>query len=84
VNLETSRPPARLIRSLLHCYARAVVRRLGSIISGSRTGYSYLSHTLTRFYGAEELSAIIGEAGFPRVSFRRLTWGVVAVHRAVK
>jgi demethylmenaquinone methyltransferase/2-methoxy-6-polyprenyl-1,4-benzoquinol methylase len=84
VNLETSRPPARLIRSLLHCYVRAIVRRLGSIISGSRTGYCYLCHTLTRFYGAEELSGLIREAGFPRVSFRRLTWGVVAVHRAVK
>ncbi len=84
VNLETSRPPARLIRSLLHCYTRGVVRRLGSIISGSRTGYSYLSRTLTGFYGAEELAGIIGEAGFRRVSFRRLTWGVVAVHRAVK
>jgi demethylmenaquinone methyltransferase/2-methoxy-6-polyprenyl-1,4-benzoquinol methylase len=84
VNLETSRPPARLVRSLLDCYVRIVVRRLGSFISGSRTGYSYLSHTLTRFYGAEELSAILQEAGFRRVSFRRLTWGVVAVHRAVR
>jgi demethylmenaquinone methyltransferase/2-methoxy-6-polyprenyl-1,4-benzoquinol methylase len=84
VNLETSRPPARLIRSALHLYARVAVRHLGAFISGSRTGYSYLSRTLMRFYGAEELSAIIGEAGFRRVSFRRLTWGVVAVHRAVK
>lgn len=84
VNLETSRPPARFIRSLLHLYARTVVSRLGSFISGSRTGYSYLDRTLRGFYGVGELASIIGEAGFSDVSFRRLTWGAVAIHRAVK
>jgi demethylmenaquinone methyltransferase/2-methoxy-6-polyprenyl-1,4-benzoquinol methylase len=84
VNLETSRPPARIVRWTLDLYARIFVGRFGAFISGSRTGYSYLSRTLRRFYGAEELSSIMREAGFSRVSFRRMTWGVVAVHRAVK
>ena len=84
VNLETSCPPGRLVRSMLDLYARIFVGHFGSFISGSRAGYSYLSRTLRRFYGAEELSSIIGEAGFSRVSFRRMTWGVAAVHRALK
>ncbi len=84
VNLETSRPPSRFIRTLLHLYARKSVRPLGSFISGSRAGYSYLSRTLVGFYGAEDLSSIIREAGFSQVSFRRMTWGIAAVHRAVK
>jgi demethylmenaquinone methyltransferase/2-methoxy-6-polyprenyl-1,4-benzoquinol methylase len=84
VNLETSRPPARIVRSTLDLYARIVVSNLGAFISGSRAGYAYLSRTLRRFYGAEELSSIMRQAGFSRVSFRRATWGVVAIHRAVK
>ena len=84
VNLETSRPPARLFRALLDCYARVIVKRLGSSISGSRAGYSYLAHSITRFYGAEDLASIMREAGFSVVSFRRLTGGAAAVHRAVK
>ncbi len=78
------RPAERLVRSPLPCCARIAVRRLGSFISGSRTGYSYLSRTLTRFCGAEELAGVVGEAGFRRVTFRRLTGAVVAVHRAVR
>ena len=84
VNLETSRPPSRFVRSLLHLYARIMIGPLGSFISGSRAGYSYLSRTLRGFYGAEDLSVIMREAGFSRVSFRRMTRGAVAVHRAMK
>ena len=38
VNLETSQPSSRLLRSLLHVYVRLVVRRLGGAISGSDPG----------------------------------------------
>jgi demethylmenaquinone methyltransferase/2-methoxy-6-polyprenyl-1,4-benzoquinol methylase len=84
LNLETSQPPSRLMRMLFHIYARSVVGPLGRFISGSRAGYAYLSHTLPRFYGAGELAGLIEEAGFSQVSFRRFTFGVVAVHRAVR
>lgn len=84
VNLETSQPPSRIVMGVFHGHARHIVRRLGRIISGSRTGYAYLSHTLPRFYGADELAGIIREAGFSRVEYHRMTFGVVAIHRAVR
>ena len=84
VNLETSQPPLRLVRRLFHLYVRLTVRRLGYIISGSRAGYAYLSHTIPRFYNADEFSDIIRQAGFVKVHFHHMTLGVTAIHKAVK
>lgn len=84
VNLETSQPPSPIVRGVFHGHARFVVSPIGRLISGSRAGYAYLSHTLPRFHGADELAEILREAGFSQVDYRRMTFGVVAIHRAVK
>lgn len=84
VNLETSQPPRRSIRAIFHAYVRAFVRPLGSRISGSRAGYAYLASTIPRFYDAETLAGILRGAGFGGVTFRRLTFGVAAIHVARK
>jgi demethylmenaquinone methyltransferase/2-methoxy-6-polyprenyl-1,4-benzoquinol methylase len=84
LNLETSRPPMRVVREIFHFYARHAVGRAGRIMTGSADGYAYLSGTLRSFCGADELAAVIAEAGFASASFRRLSLGVVALHAATK
>ncbi|MFX1415301.1 MAG: ubiquinone/menaquinone biosynthesis methyltransferase [Promethearchaeota archaeon] len=84
VNLETSQPPSRIIRWLFHQYARLLVRPIGYLISGSRVGYGYLSHTVRHFHDAEILGEILSAAGFTRVDFHRMTLGLAAIHRALK
>ncbi|MHA2191679.1 MAG: ubiquinone/menaquinone biosynthesis methyltransferase [Candidatus Thorarchaeota archaeon] len=84
VNLETSQPRFKVIRDLFHLYAREVVRWLGYIISGSKTGYAYLSHTVRRFYTPEDFAKIIFQAGFSEVGFKRMMLGISAIHKAVK
>lgn len=84
VNVETSQPPSGLVRKLFHFYVRITVKPLGRIISGSSAGYTYLSRTIPRFYEAEELADIMRQAGFPKVGFQRMMFGVVAIHQAVK
>jgi demethylmenaquinone methyltransferase/2-methoxy-6-polyprenyl-1,4-benzoquinol methylase len=84
VNLETSQPQSRLIRWLFHLYIRMTVKSLGSFISGSKSGYAYLSYTVPRFYSAEEFARILSDAGFMDASFERLTLGLAAIHRAIK
>jgi demethylmenaquinone methyltransferase/2-methoxy-6-polyprenyl-1,4-benzoquinol methylase len=69
---------------MFHAYVAALVRRVGSRISGSTAGYAYLSTTIPKFYGAEELAAILKEAGFAPVSVKRLLFGAAAVHIARK
>jgi len=84
INLETSQPPVKLIRKMMHLYIRLTVRQVGTLISGSKSGYTYLSNTIPRFYEAEELTEIIHEAGFREVSFNHMFFGVTAIHKAVK
>ncbi len=80
VNLETSQPRWGIVRRLFHAYVALLVKRVGARISGSTAGYAYLSATIPKFYGAEELTAILKEAGFASVSFKRLLFGAAAIH----
>lgn len=84
VNLETSQPRSALIRKIFHLYVRIIVKPLGYVISGSKRGYTYLSHTIPRFYEADQLVDIIRQAGFERVEFRPMMFGIVAIHKAIK
>ena len=84
VNLETSQPRSSLIRRLFHLYVKLTVRPIGRLVSGSDTAYAYLSHTMRRFYSADELADIILEAGFSEVSFKRMFLEVAAIHKARK
>lgn len=84
INLETSQPSSKKIQKLFHFYIKLAVKPLGYLISGSKAGYSYLSFTIPRFYNRAELSTIIRESGFSRVTHRRLFFGVAAIHTAQK
>lgn len=84
VNLETSQPGSRILRRLFHLYIRLFVRRVGHLISGSKSPYRYLSNTIPRFYGAPEFADIIESAGFESVNYRQMLFGAVAIHDGVK
>lgn len=84
VNLESSQPPSRLVRSAFHFYARAAVPLLGRIFSGGSRGYDYLSNTLCSFFGARQLDEILIEAGFSEARHRFLALGTIALHTAIR
>ena len=84
INLETSQPSSTPIRIAFRFYTKQVVKLVGRMISGSKTGYAYLAHTVPRFFNAEALSSILYESGFSEVKFVTMTFGAVAIHRAVK
>jgi demethylmenaquinone methyltransferase/2-methoxy-6-polyprenyl-1,4-benzoquinol methylase len=84
INLETSQPSSTPIRLAFRFYTKQVIKLIGRIISGSKTGYAYLAHTVPRFFDAEVLSGILYESGFSKVKFVTMTFGAVAIHRAVK
>jgi demethylmenaquinone methyltransferase/2-methoxy-6-polyprenyl-1,4-benzoquinol methylase len=82
VNVETSQPGLKIVRVLFHAYVRLAVRRVGTLISGSRAGYAYLEATIPKFYSAAELTAIMREAGFAEVRVKRFMLGAAAIHVA--
>lgn len=80
--LEFSTPPNPLIASAYNFYSRWILPRLGGAISGSPDAYAYLPESVRKFPGAEELAAEMRQAGYVRVRFKRMTFGVVALHLA--
>ena len=84
INLETTQPKSKIVRQLFHLYARHVIAPVGQLISGSRVAYKYLSSTIPLFYTAKELLEILSEAGFKKISFSYMTFGVCAIHTAIK
>ena len=84
VNLETSQPASRIVRSCFHFFIKLVVKPVGGRLSASKDGYDYLSHTIPRFYPPEKLSQIMSNAGFGNVTFRRMLLGAAAIHQATK
>ncbi len=84
VNLETSQPSSPVIRSLFHIYIKLFVKPIGSIISGSRAGYTYLSQTIPKFYTGVELDQLMRTAGFHEVNHQKLLFGIAAIHQGRK
>jgi demethylmenaquinone methyltransferase/2-methoxy-6-polyprenyl-1,4-benzoquinol methylase len=84
INLETSQPPLRAVRAVFRAYIAALVRPVGRLLSQSDAGYAYLSSTIPKFHDADSLRRVLLQAGFSRVSYRRLFLGAAAVHTSIR
>lgn len=84
VNLETSQPASPFMKWCYRTYVKHFAGSVGSLLSGTRSGYSYLASSIPLFHDAPALAAIIEEAGFKEVTYRRLFLGAAAIHQALK
>lgn len=84
VCIETSQPPSRLIKSLYHLYLMRIVPFLGGLLSRRVNAYRYFAESSVNFHPANEVSRILLAVGFKYASFRRMTFGVAAIHIAGK
>ena len=78
--LEFSHLAIAPLRRLYERYSFAVIPQIGAWVAGDRDSYQYLVESIRQFPRAEAFSAMMREAGFERVGFRRMTGGVVALH----
>ena len=84
VILEFTQPPSRFFKTLYRLYNRNVLPTLGALIAGDRASYQYLNDSIEKFPAAPALAAELKAAGFSSVTWKLMTFGVVAVHKAVK
>ncbi len=81
VILEFSRPDSTVLNALYQQYFKRILPAIGSFISGHPTAYRYLPNSVSNFPTREELAGRMRLAGFSKVSWRPLTFGVAAIHR---
>ncbi len=80
--LEFSHVAIPLLGPVYDRYSFEVVPTLGRFVAGDAEAYRYLVESIRRFPAPEQLAAMLRQAGFDRVAFRRMSGGIVALHSA--
>jgi demethylmenaquinone methyltransferase/2-methoxy-6-polyprenyl-1,4-benzoquinol methylase len=71
-------------RPVYYAYLRFVLPTFAGFITRDKSAYEYLCGSIEQFPDREALSAEIRRAGFTSVASRPLTFGIVALHEALK
>lgn len=78
--LEFSQVDLPVIERIYDQFSFRVVPKLGEVVTGESQPYRYLVESIRKFPDPDTFSDMIEGAGFRRVSYERLTGGVVAIH----
>jgi demethylmenaquinone methyltransferase / 2-methoxy-6-polyprenyl-1,4-benzoquinol methylase len=78
--LEFSAVDVPGLQSLYDFYSFRVIPALGGVVAGDAESYRYLVESIRRFPKPQDFAAMMRTAGFGRVSYQRLTGGIVALH----
>jgi demethylmenaquinone methyltransferase/2-methoxy-6-polyprenyl-1,4-benzoquinol methylase len=78
--LEFSSVDVPALGALYNSYSFNVIPALGRAVTGDAEAYKYLVESIRKFPRPERFADMMQTAGFHRVSFQRLTGGVVALH----
>jgi demethylmenaquinone methyltransferase/2-methoxy-6-polyprenyl-1,4-benzoquinol methylase len=84
VILEFTSVQKRFFRTLFRLYLTKILPFIGGIVSGRKSAYRYLSHSVVDFPNPEELKGIMEKAGLKDVVFHGLTFRIVSVHIGTK
>jgi demethylmenaquinone methyltransferase / 2-methoxy-6-polyprenyl-1,4-benzoquinol methylase len=82
--LEFTEPPEGLWGNFYRWYFCKVLPKIGGLISGQKSAYSYLPKSVARFFCPSELAALLTTVGYQSVDYRVWTLGTVALHTAVR
>jgi demethylmenaquinone methyltransferase/2-methoxy-6-polyprenyl-1,4-benzoquinol methylase len=82
--LEFSIPTAPLFRRLYDFHSFHIMPLAGWLIGGSRQAYTYLPESIRTFPTPDRVAALMKDAGFAQVTFRRLTNGIAVIYLAKK
>lgn len=81
--LEFNDPPG-IRGKLYHVYFKSVLPRIGRLISGNGSAYSYLPASVVRFPQPPEMLARMNSAGFRDPSWTPYTLGIAGLYRGKK
>jgi demethylmenaquinone methyltransferase/2-methoxy-6-polyprenyl-1,4-benzoquinol methylase len=82
--LEFSQLPNAGLQRLYDLYSFNVIPRMGQVIANDRESYQYLVESIRKFPDQESFATMIRAAGFERVSYRNLSFGIAALHSGWK
>jgi demethylmenaquinone methyltransferase/2-methoxy-6-polyprenyl-1,4-benzoquinol methylase len=84
VCLEIARPTGRVSSRFYGLWFDRIVPKLGALVSGDASAYSYLPESVKGFVAPCELADIMGRNGLQDVTWARLAGGIITLHRGIK
>jgi demethylmenaquinone methyltransferase / 2-methoxy-6-polyprenyl-1,4-benzoquinol methylase len=84
VCLDTTPPPANVLRPFILFYLTKIIPLIGLTLTGQRDAYTYLPNSTVGFKTPEALVQIMRDAGFVDVAYRRFMFNTIAVHWGTK
>jgi len=78
--LEFTEPPEGLWGDFYRWYFCKVLPKIGGLISGQQSAYTYLPKSVARFFRPSELAALLSTVGYQSIDYRVWTLGTVALH----
>ena len=82
--LEFSHVDLPVVEQIYDAYSFTAIPALGKVVTGDGAPYRYLVESIRKFPSPDLFAEMIGEAGFARVDFARLSGGIVAIHSGWK
>jgi len=81
---EVAQPPLRPIRWLYHHTVLRMLPLVTKPFSSNAPAYRYLAESMRDWHDQKTLARMISDVGWQDVEWLNLTFGVVALHRAIK
>ena len=82
--LEFSKPISLVLQQAYDCYSFSVIPKMGKLIAQDQESYKYLVESIRKFPDQETLKNMMMDTGFIHASYKNLTGGIVAIHKAQK
>lgn len=82
--LEFSEVDMPLLDKAYEAWSFKAIPEIGKVVTGDRDSYAYLVESIRKFPNQPNFAAMIGRAGFERVTFRNYSGGIAALHSGWK
>ena len=78
--LEFSQVSLPILSQLYDRYSFDLLPKIGKFVANDQAAYRYLVESIRRFPPQEQLKSMMEQAGFKHVSYKNMSFGVVALH----
>lgn len=84
VILEFSRPSKFPFKQIYNFYFKAILPKIGRLVSKDRAAYTYLPESVQAFPDGESFLKVLEKVGFKETKCKPLTFGVSSIYTGVK
>jgi len=84
VILEFSRPKKFPMKQLYNFYFKAILPKIGKLISKDSSAYTYLPESVGAFPDGENFLNVLKKAGFKETKCKSLTFGISSIYTGLK